>query len=151
MDITKWLVELGQDQFHQIADWMRSRDYQEDMKMRQHPSVLFQNGEVKDFYSAMDTYIAQYREELLIGRELYRDYAKDHTPEYRQKWQKELQEQSEALSHIADMVEVARSIYRNIVEEACERAAEEMRARQDRTLDEIANAVENGNWERLAL
>lgn len=121
------------------------------MTTRQHPSVLFQNGEVKDFQSAMDTYIAQYREELHIGREIYRDNSKDNTPDFNAKWRRELQEQSEAIAHIEEMVQVARTIYQDIVDEACKRAAEAMRERGDRTLAEIADAVESGNWGQLAL
>ena len=118
---------------------------------RQHPSVLFQNGEVKDFYTAMEVYIDQYQEELRIGREIYREYAHEHDPEYRAKWQVELQEQAQGVEHIGKMVFEARKIYFEVMQDAKRQIAEKMRERNDHTLNEIADAVESGDWSSLAV
>ena len=88
---------------------------------RQHPCTRFQNGEVKDFYTAMEVYAAQYREELLIARELYRDYAQGNTPEYLQKWRQELQEQGQAVEDVEVTSASAKIIYRQEVGEAIKR------------------------------
>lgn len=114
---------------------------------RQHPSVRFQNGEVKDFFTAMEVYAAQYREELRIGRELVRE---NPNPEPG-KDARELEEQSEGVMHIELMISEAKLIYHQEVGEAIKRAAAKMRENGDQHLRHIADALESGNWSQLAL
>jgi len=118
---------------------------------RQHPSVLLQDGTANNFYSAMDAYVAQFREELLINREIYRDYAHQNDAAYRAKWQKEIEEQSQAVEYIEKMVGQAKAMYKDVVEEAIRRAAQVMRANGDSHLAAIADALESGDYSRLAI
>ena len=121
------------------------------MANREHPSLRFQRGDVKDFYTAMETYIAQYQEELRITREIVREYPSDETG----KDYKIIQEQAQAVADIERVVSQAKAIYREMVEEvqrqAVKCAAAKMRETGNYHLRQIADAVESGNWSELAV
>lgn len=118
---------------------------------RDHPCAKFQRGEVKDFYTAMEVYIAQYREELRISREIVREYPSSEPG----KDAKMLAEQSQGVEEIELIVAEAKLIYREYVEEAVKRAAAKMRETGDPHaqchLRPIADALESGNYEGLSV
>jgi hypothetical protein len=114
---------------------------------RQHPSVRFQNNEVRDFNTAMEVYVAQYQEEMRITREIIREYP-DERPGHDAKV---IEEQSKGLAHVESMVQKARAIYAETVAEAIKQAARKMHAEGDYNLRMIADALESGDWSQLAL
>lgn len=110
---------------------------------QQHPSVRFQNGEVTDFYTAMQVLVEQQQFERQQLIEIGREYGGVT-------WQ-ERERASKAVAEVEAATEMAKVIYREVVEEACKRAAERMREHNDYVLNSIADALENGNYSTLAI
>ena len=101
----------------------------------------FQDGEVNDFYTALETYSEQYHDELQCTIEIQRKYGYDP----------HLENQRQAVAHIDEMMELARKIYDETVLPAIKAAAAKMRQCGDGDLKEIADALESGDYSRLAL
>ena len=104
-------------------------------------TVRFQDGDIKDFYTALETYSEQYHDELQNAIELQRKYGADPR----------LDEQRRGVEHIDKMTELAKEIYDSTVLPAIKAAAAKMRQRGDANLKEIADALESGDYSRLAL
>lgn len=111
---------------------------------QQHPSVRFQNGEITDFYTAMQVCIDQQKAE-------YQDLLEIARRSGNVTWQ-EKEEARYSIEIVTLATETATEIYERVVNAALKHAADEMRAKgDDPYLRSIADAVETGNYSSLAL
>lgn len=103
-----------------------------------HPSLLFQRGEIKDFRTAMQTYIAQQEFENLQARQ--------HGAT-----RLEMEQGRESLRKIIEATKQAEQIYEAIVVPALHEAAEAMRDTGNLHLIDFAKALETGDYTDLAI
>ena len=105
----------------------------------------FQDNEVHDFYTALEIYSEQYHDELQNTSNILRKYGAN------QKDREDLEKQRRAVAHIDEMMELAKQIYDETVLPAIKVAAAKIRQCGDANLKEIADALESGDYSRLAL
>jgi hypothetical protein len=108
-------------------------------------TVRFQDNEVHDFYTALEVYSEQYHDELQVTRDILKKYGAND------KDRQDLENQRKGVEHLDKMMEVAREIYDEAVKPAIKIAVARMRAVGDSDLNEIASALESGDYSRLAL
>jgi hypothetical protein len=109
----------------------------------QHPCTKFQNGEVTDFYTAMEVLVEQQQFERQQLIRIAHEYGGVSS--------QQREDAMNAVEVVKGQVEIAKTIYQEVVENALKRAGDAMRKHNDPGLNAIADAVERGDYSGLSL
>jgi len=107
--------------------------------------AYFENGTIKDFNTAMELYVRQSQDEYRLAWDLVKEHGTTSSSH------RDLEEAAKSVDHINEVTELAKSIYDQTVLPAIKAAAAKMRQHGDANLDEIADALESGDYTGLAL